>query len=315
MPYISPDVFPYIQKYTDMLSDSSLSNSRDENFVAQCKRLTYNTLTKLLGTNAMSGKSVTGVYKHLMSGKSLDTYSSLWSSHLNGGRVNTILDLRPGTIIIKEGHSGEIVFWLDKDRKLTNDPTKVMYFGMRESAGDLGQEKTIDKIDSNKNYYVLNEGTADERYFELESSGQTTRERLNNKDNIVVGNNGVISVENIEIVRDKNYVLDRAVYLSPKGIMGTSEYQEVLSEKAKEIYDEKYNNGQATIWSGGALKSKQLYKDHELSVNRRKFYDMKQSLPNDYEKFINKGIQSVKKNISINIEHKKQQQHWWGGSW
>ena len=56
-------------------------------------------------------------------------------------------------------------------------------------------------------------------------------------------------------------------------------------------------------------------KEYDRKIAERNWYDTKLKLTNNIESSITKGIQDTKKNISINIEHKKQQQRWWGGSW
>ncbi len=246
--------------------------SLDGNLSAQCKTLAFN-LAKVavesVGGVFKSERTADKLYNYYVNNTALDKNTAALKDYFDTGKVSSAADLRSGDIWITGSHAAEILYGLrevsTKDGKkyvLEKDMSKATHFAVRESVGRLGYEVTdYTKLDDRKRYYQYND-----KFYELSYSGSRTQTRLadRNKDNIVIGKNGELTLHNVINVFPVGYINEgpgvfarfKNVDFHDYDMVSPELYSDALAEAYYNEFDEFYNGAEAaSFYTGSAVKT------------------------------------------------------------
>ena len=245
--------------------------SLDSDLVAQCKTLVSRKLGILL----------TGLEKKIYSNKVPEAVSNKYTV----GSINSRNDLHIGDYwsytpyyhdsqkVYSFGHAGRIMYGKTAKGELTSDLSKAVKVGIFESVGEMGHRIDPERVgfDEDKSYYY-HRPTGD--WFELETSGSITVERLGNVSHIQIGENGTISTFGIITERSIGYVTNKSekkkrkdgseytldrypVFIRDKNAIDNEEYITSFMEASHELHEQQMKeNVKPTFYSGNVAINK-----------------------------------------------------------
>lgn len=237
------------------VKNAPVAMSLDTNFSAQCKTLMFSVASqavRTVGGAFNSEGTITKLYKHYYNGTTLDEKTAKLGDYFYTGKSSSAKDLMAGDIWITSGHAAEILYGLRKETLngvtryvLEKDFSKATHFAVRESAGELGYQKSkVEDIQDGKSYYQYKGN-----FYELKYSGDRTKTRLadRNMGNIVIGEDGELTLHNVINVFSADYFSQNGVYARFKNVakpdyMTYGDYSDQLAEAFYNEFNSPFEN-------------------------------------------------------------------------